>query len=231
MGNSVSRPSCLGEKSPRAEDFLKEPCSATRNNEEDRAGPPEKACLGPRALENGWNVALEGAAKNSPLPKQNNLDVKLQDCSPIQPQPEGAVAPWTSPKSLGATWGWKPSTTREVTEVTEVTETVVTEIVEVTEYPGGDKTGEASVTRTVKVLADVRGALAQVNRHRAPNFTPSAHSPGTGQEAVGQCFAHVLCPPLPIGSQTACSQDKVAVALARLGWPRLLSGSFAQRGL
>lgn len=225
MGNSVSRPSCLGEKSPREEDVLKEPCSATRNKEEeDGAGPSEKACLSPRVLENGWKVALEGAGKNSPLPKQNNLDVKLQNCSPIPPQPEGAVAPWTSPKSLGAAWGWKPSASREVTEVTEVTETVVTEIVEVTEYPGGDKSREAAVTRTVKVLADVRGALAQVNRHRAPNFTPSAQSPGTGQEAVGQCFAYVLCPPLPI-----CSRDKMA--LAQLGWAWLLRGSFAQRGL
>ncbi|XP_058035026.1 microtubule-actin cross-linking factor 1, isoforms 6/7-like [Ahaetulla prasina] len=156
MGNSVSRPSCLGEKSPRPEDLLKEPSSATLNKEEDGAGSPEKVCLSPQVIENGWNVALEGAAKSSPLPKQNNLDLKLRNCCPLQTQKEGAVAPWTSPKSLGASWDWKLRTSREVTEVTEVTETVVTEIVEVTEYPGGDK-----VTRMVKVLADVREALPQ----------------------------------------------------------------------
>lgn len=174
MGNSVSRPSCLGQKSPRLEDFPKEPCSATSNNQEEEDGAgrsSEKACPRPRVMENGWTVALEGAAKSSPLPKQNNLDLKLQSCCPLQTQPEGAVAPWTSPGSLGASWGWKLPTTREVTEVTEVTETVVTEIVEVTEYPGGDRSRETSVSRMVKVLADVREA--QVNRHCGRNFTPS----------------------------------------------------------
>ncbi|XP_070795545.1 uncharacterized protein [Pituophis catenifer annectens] len=153
MGNSISRPSCLGEKSPRPEDFLKEPCLATLNKEEDGAGSPEKACLSPRMVENGWNVALEGAAKSSPFPKQNNLDIKLRNCCPLQTQQEGPLAPWTSPESLGASWGWKLHSTREVTEVTEVTETVVTEIVEVTQYPDGDKSREASVTRMVKAAA------------------------------------------------------------------------------
>ncbi|ETE58232.1 hypothetical protein L345_16046, partial [Ophiophagus hannah] len=140
MGNSVSRPSCLGEKSPRPEDFQKEPCSADRNNEEEEeeeeggAGPPEKACLSPRGTENGWNAAL---------PKQTNLHVQLQNCCPLPTQPEGALAPRASPKSLGASWVWKLPATREVTEVTEVTETVVTEIVEVTEFPSGDTSREA----------------------------------------------------------------------------------------
>ncbi|XP_060538141.1 microtubule-actin cross-linking factor 1, isoforms 6/7-like isoform X2 [Pantherophis guttatus] len=157
MGSSISRPSCLGEKSPRPEDFLKEPCLAALNKEEDGAGSPEKACLSPRMVENGWNVALEGAAKSCPFPKQNNLDIKLRNCCPLRTQQEGAVAPWTSPESLGASWGWKLHSTREVTEVTEVTETVVTEIVEVTEYPDGDKSREASVTRMGKAAALPRG--------------------------------------------------------------------------
>lgn len=202
MGNSVSRPSCLGQKSPRPEDFLKEPCLAAPNNEEDGAGCPEKACLSPRGIENGWNVALEGAAKSSPLPKQNNLDLKLQNCCPLQTQPEGAVASWTSPESLRASWGWKLRTTREVTEVTEVTETVVTEIVEVTEYPGGDKSREASVTRMVKVLADVRGALPQVNRHHARNFTPSAPALALWPGGCGAVLWLCAVPALPICCQT-----------------------------
>lgn len=195
MGNSVSRPSCLGEKSPRPEDFLKEPCSATLNKEEDGAGSPEKACLSPRMIENGWNVALEGATKNSPFPKQNNLDLKLRNCCPLQTQQEGAVAPWTPPENLGASWGWKLHSTREVTEVTEVTETVVTEIVEVTEYPSGDKSREALVTRMVKVLADVREAPPQVNRHHARNFTlssPALFTRGRGLwgSPLAMCWAH-----------------------------------------
>ncbi|KAM6458481.1 uncharacterized protein PHA67_016073 [Liasis olivaceus] len=186
MGNSVSRPSCLGEKSPRSEDFRKAPGAATRNNEEDCAGPLEKAILSPRVIENGWNRALEGAGKSSPLPKQNSVDAKLQNCPSLKAPPEGTAAAWTSPKGLGSSWGWRPRTAREVLEVTEVTETVVTEIVEVTEYPGGDQTQEALVARTVKVLADFAGALPE-----AAAFPGDVRSTGLTQEMAGKLLAWV----------------------------------------
>ncbi|XP_070604578.1 microtubule-actin cross-linking factor 1, isoforms 6/7-like isoform X1 [Erythrolamprus reginae] len=148
MGNSVGRPSCLGEKSPRAEDdFPKEPRSAAPKNhprdeaEVESAGAPEKAALLRHGvMENGWSMALEGATKGSPLPKQSNLDFQLQS------QPEGDT--WASPESLGPSWGWRLQTAREVKEVTEVTETVVTEIVEVTKHPNGDESREALMART-----------------------------------------------------------------------------------
>ncbi|XP_026577642.1 microtubule-actin cross-linking factor 1-like [Pseudonaja textilis] len=174
MGNSVSRPSCLGQKSPRPEDFPKEPCSAARN-EEEGAGSPEAASLGPRVTENGRNAAL---------PKQPKLQVQLQNCCPLPAQVEGALAPRASPQGLGASWAWKPPTTREVTEVTEVTETVVTEIVEVTEFPGGDTSQEAPGTRMV--LAGVREALPQAAA--LPGGTQGA---GPAPETAGKLGAWV----------------------------------------
>ncbi|KAG8134127.1 hypothetical protein E2320_011837 [Naja naja] len=179
MGNSVSRPSCLGEKSPRPEDFQKDPCSAAQNEEEEEeeegAGSSEKACLSPRVTENGWNAAL---------PKQTNLHIQLQNCCPLPTQLERALAPQASPKSLGANWVWKLPTTREVTEVTEVTETVVTEIVEVTEFPGGDTSREALVTRMV--LADVREALPQ-----AATLPGDVQGAGLTPETAGKLGAWV----------------------------------------
>ncbi|XP_062987463.1 microtubule-actin cross-linking factor 1, isoforms 6/7-like [Elgaria multicarinata webbii] len=175
MGNSGSRPSCLGEKSRRSEDFLKDsylkdlglaPGRAVgRNNAEGRAVPAEKPPLSPVVIENGWNVAPGGSSKSqpsSPLPKQNNMDVKVQNgglsCNPLKARLEAARSPLRGSES--SVWAWKPlTTTTEVTEVTEVTETIVTEIVEVTEYPGGDRSQEPLVTRTVKVLTECAGAL------------------------------------------------------------------------
>ncbi|XP_053101052.1 microtubule-actin cross-linking factor 1, isoforms 6/7-like isoform X2 [Hemicordylus capensis] len=177
MGNSGGRPSCLGAKSRKPEDFLKDSYlkdlglesgrPAGRNNAEGRAGPPaDKPALCAVVIENGWSVA-PGPGKSqpsSPLPKQNNRDVKVQNgslsCNPLKAQLEAA---WSPPRGLGqrGSWLWKPLTTTEVTEVTEVTETVVTETVEVTEYPGGDRSQEPTVTRTVKVLAECAGALPE----------------------------------------------------------------------
>lgn len=174
MGNSGGRPSCLGVKSQRAEDFLKDsylkdmgldagPPSG-RNNAEGHAGPSEKPPLTPVVIENGWPLAQQ----SSPLPKQDNRDVIVQSrglaCPPLKAHLE---ATWSSPvegllqrRGAASSWAWKPL---EVTEVTEVTETVVTEIVEVTEYPGGDKSQEPVVTRTVKVLTECAGARPEVN--------------------------------------------------------------------
>ncbi|XP_048338595.1 microtubule-actin cross-linking factor 1, isoforms 1/2/3/5-like isoform X2 [Sphaerodactylus townsendi] len=185
MGNSGGRPSCLGVKNQKPEDFLKDsylkdlgldsgPPRGRRNNVEGGyAGPPEKAPLSPVVIENGWPLAQQ----SSPLPKQDNRDVKVQNrslsCNPLKAQLEAA---WSPPGGLlqrrgaGASWAWKPL---EVTEVTEVTETVVTEIVEVTEYPGGDKSQEPVVTRTVKA------------------FLGEQRSPEQAQETLGKLLSWV----------------------------------------
>ncbi|XP_063255509.1 microtubule-actin cross-linking factor 1, isoforms 6/7-like [Prinia subflava] len=168
MGNSVSRPSCLGEKSRRPEELLREPGPD--------AGPPsaggateawpallEKA---PVPLENGWSPG-PGAARSrpgSPVLRRSQSEVAVQNGgaagAAVRGQAGGAA--WTPPRAGAprSTWSWKPVTTREVTEVTEVTETIVTEIVEVTEYPAGERGGEPVVTRTVTVLTECVGELA-----------------------------------------------------------------------
>ncbi|XP_077208971.1 LOW QUALITY PROTEIN: plectin-like [Paroedura picta] len=193
MGNSGGRPSCLGVKSQKAEDFLKDsylkdlgleagPPSG-RNNREGHAGAPhpEKPPLAPRVIENGWPLAQQ----SSPLPKQDNRDVQAQNrglsCNPLKAHLE--APPWSPPGGLlpRTGWAWKPL---EVTEVTEVTETVVTEIMEVTEFPGGDKNQESVITRTVKVLAE--GAWPE-----ALAFLGDRRSPEQTQEALGKLLAWV----------------------------------------
>ncbi|XP_015272447.1 PREDICTED: uncharacterized protein LOC107115284 [Gekko japonicus] len=211
MGNSGGRPSCLGVKSQKAEDFLKDSylkdvgldagAPSGRNNAEGHAGPPEKPPLAPVVIENGWPLARQG----SPLPKQDNRDVQVQNWSlssssssskPLLKahleaawSPPGGLLPWRTTAS-SSSWAWKPL---EVTEVTEVTETVVTEIVEVTEYPGGgDKSQEPLVTRTVKVLtaaAECAGgarpeALAFLGDRRSPEEQQQE-----AQEALGKLLA------------------------------------------
>ncbi|XP_029443078.1 dystonin-like [Rhinatrema bivittatum] len=184
MGNSVSRPSCLGEKGRKSEEFLKEHYlkkeslldtanPSGRNNSEAKNGPPDKS-PSPVVIENGWNLS-PGSAKcqqNCPLPKQNNIEPKVQNgtmnCAVRNDKPDPAGIVWTPQREIiqrnsGSSWSWKPFTTREVTEVTEVTETIVTEIVEVTEYPSGEKGGKPIITRTVKVLTECAGELAEVN--------------------------------------------------------------------
>ncbi|KAJ6661546.1 hypothetical protein lerEdw1_014456 [Lerista edwardsae] len=174
MGSSGSRPSCLGEKSPRAEDFLKDsylkdlglapgPSAAGRNNAGGHAGPFEKPPACPVVIENGWSVGGPGPGKgrqSSPLPKRNNTELQGQR----RRQQEGRLGciPLEAPqRGLGSGWIWKPVTT--TTEVTEVTETVVTEIVEVTEYPGGAGSREPvlAAATVMKVLAECAGALPQ----------------------------------------------------------------------
>ncbi|XP_066197285.1 uncharacterized protein [Sylvia atricapilla] len=165
MGNSVSRPSCLGEKSRRPEELLREPGldagpPPAGGVAEAWPGPLEKA---PVPVENGWSP-VAGAARSrpgSPVLRRSQSEVAVQNGAvPLRGQAGGAA--WTPPRAgvPRGTWSWKPVTTREVTEVTEVTETIVTEIVEVTEYPAGEKGGEPVVTRTVTVLTECVGELA-----------------------------------------------------------------------
>lgn len=164
MGNSVSRPSCLGEKSRRPEQLLREPGldaeqPAAQSGTEAWPALLEKA---PVPVENGWSPG-PGAVAGSPVLRRSRSEVAVQNGAaaavPVRTQVGGAA--WTPPRASvpRSTWSWKPVTTREVTEVTEVTETIVTEIVEVTEYPAGEK-GEPVVTRTVTVLTECVGELA-----------------------------------------------------------------------
>ncbi|XP_069477977.1 microtubule-actin cross-linking factor 1, isoforms 6/7-like [Ambystoma mexicanum] len=187
MGNSISRPSCLGDKSRKSEEFLKD-CyrkkdliidsgnQIGKNNSEPKNAPPDKS-PNPVVIENGWNVT-PGSVKSQqpcPLPKQNNTELELQNgtvnCGTLKVKLDPAIAALTPQRGSlqrhsGSSWSWKPYATREVTEVTEVTETVVTEIVEVTEYPSGDKGGEPIITRTVKVLTECAGELSEIQKSR-----------------------------------------------------------------
>ncbi|XP_068094255.1 microtubule-actin cross-linking factor 1, isoforms 6/7-like isoform X2 [Hyperolius riggenbachi] len=185
MGNSVSRPSCLGERSRKSERFLKECCmkkesiidiQSVRNNVEPSTSPPEKK-QNELGLEKELNVSPTSSKTRGtdPLPKQNNADANVQKAvvksGTAGSTPDHAGNVWTPKRGLlqrmsGGSWSWKPLASREVTEVTEVTETVVTEIVEVTQYPTGDKSGEPIVTRTVKVLTDCGGELTEVQNGR-----------------------------------------------------------------
>lgn len=167
MGNSVSRPSCLGEKSRRPEELLREPGldagqPSAGGDSEAWPGLLEKA---PVPVENGWSP-VPGAIRSrpgSPVLRRSQSEVAVQNGGAAGVAVRGQVggAAWTPPRASvpRSTWSWKPVTTREVTEVTEVTETIVTEIVEVTEYPAGEKGGEPVVTRTVTVLTECVGEL------------------------------------------------------------------------
>ncbi|OCT77336.1 hypothetical protein XELAEV_18032537mg [Xenopus laevis] len=181
MGNSVSRPSCLGEKSCKSERFLKECCvkkesivdtEGPRNNAEPSTVPSEKK-QNDLVIEKELNVSPVSCKGrlNEPLPKQNNSEANVQNGSlksgTPRSTPDHMDKVWTPQRGTlqrasGSSWSWKPFSSREVTEVTEVTETIVTEIVEVTQYPSGDKSGEPIVTRTVKVLTGCAGELAEV---------------------------------------------------------------------
>ncbi|XP_068033392.1 plectin [Anomalospiza imberbis] len=167
MGNSVSRPSCLGEKSRRPEELLREPGLDTG---QPSAGGVTEAWPGllekaPVPVENGWSPVPSAirSRPGSPVLRRSQSEVAVQNGGaagvPVRGQVGGAA--WTPPRASvpRSTWSWKPVTTREVTEVTEVTETIVTEIVEVTEYPAGEKGGEPVVTRTVTVLTECVGEL------------------------------------------------------------------------
>ncbi|KAM9308498.1 plectin-like [Gastrophryne carolinensis] len=203
MGNSVSRSSCLGDRSRKSERFLKDCCmkkdslidiQSVRNNVDPGPAPKELN-------------AAPGPAPKEPLPKQNNADANVCKASA-----KGSPAPSTTPKRIwtpnrgalqrasGGSWSWKPLASREVTEVTEVTETIVTEIVEVTKFPNGDPNGEPIVTRTVKVLTD--GELTEVQSSRAAP-TETCYRPGQW-DAYGKTHALAL-PDLPETLETVQS--------------------------
>ncbi|XP_053571953.1 microtubule-actin cross-linking factor 1, isoforms 6/7-like [Bombina bombina] len=185
MGNLVSRPSCLGEKSRKSEKLLKECClkketvvdiTSLRNNAEICTSSGEKK-QNELVIEKELNVTPTSckSSRNEPLPKQNNTEAKIQNGA-VRTQspkstPDHVANVWTPQRGTlqrasGSSWSWKPYATKEVTEVTEVTETVVTEIVEVTQYPSGDKSGEPIVTRTVKVLTGCAGEMSEVQSSR-----------------------------------------------------------------
>ncbi|XP_057874699.1 uncharacterized protein LOC131080457 [Melospiza georgiana] len=223
MGNSVSRPSCLGEKSRRPEELLREPGL-------DAGQPPaggvaeawpvllEKAAV---PVENGWSPG-PGVARSrpgSPVLRRSQSEVAVQNGSAAAVRGQVGGATWTPPRAGAprSTWSWKPVTTREVTEVTEVTETIVTEIVEVTEYPAGDKGGEPVVTRTVTVLTECVGELAAA---------AAGHTDGTevtdGQRALlgGRC-ARLCATALPssgVFSWPWARVDSLSVPWCRQGW-------------
>ncbi|KAM8966328.1 microtubule-actin cross-linking factor 1, isoforms 6/7-like [Pelodytes ibericus] len=171
MGNSVSRPSCLGEKSRKSERFLKECClkkesvidiPSVKNNAEPNGGSADKKQKD-LVFEKEVNVSPISCKSSDPLPKQNNTDVRA---GTPRSTPDHTGNVWTVQRASDNSWPWKPLATQEVTEITEITETIVTEIVEVTQYPTGDKNGEPIVTRTVKVLTECAGELSEVQHSR-----------------------------------------------------------------
>ncbi|KAM5158164.1 microtubule-actin cross-linking factor 1, isoforms 6/7-like [Mantella aurantiaca] len=184
MGNSVSRPSCLGERGKKSERFLKECCmkkesvidfQSVRNNVEPSTTPPDKK-PNEMVFEKELNVTPSSSKSPEPLPKQNNADANVPKAAIMgetpRSTPDHMGNVWTPQRGTlqrasGGSWSWKPLASREVTEVTEVTETIVTEIVEVTQFPSGEKGGEPIVTRTVKVLTDYGGELAEVPNSQA----------------------------------------------------------------
>lgn len=138
MGNSVTRPGCLGQR-------------------RRRSAEPQLRDVVPDTVENGWSMApgATGTLKRSPVPVQNGSTA----CVPVP----GAA--WT-PHMHRGTWGWAPGTRREVTEVTEVTETIVTEIVEVTQYPGAEAPLTGTGTMPVERRGDMDAAEVTAVRDR-----------------------------------------------------------------
>ncbi|XP_074842522.1 microtubule-actin cross-linking factor 1, isoforms 6/7-like [Carettochelys insculpta] len=239
MGNSLSRPSCLGAKSHKSEEILKDvglgpEHPAGRNNCDTRAGAPDKSPQHPVVIENGWSLSHSSAKgqPSSPLPKQNNVEVKVQNesrgCNPLKGQVEAAGAGWTPPsggppRNSGGSWAWKPITTREVTEVTEVTETIVTEIVEVTEYPGG----EPVVTRTVKVVTECAGERTE-GALRAVTLPEGSPCMEQGQDTLETLLTWVADMEELVGSQKAPSSE-VKVVKAQLQEQKLLKRLLDER--
>ncbi|XP_054023519.1 plectin [Dryobates pubescens] len=239
MGNSVSRPSCLGERSRRHEELLREPDAGQPLGSAVEAWPalPEKL-----PVENGWSPAA-GARQSgagSPVLRRSRSEVSVQNGSaagvpvPVPGQVGGAT--WTPPRSgapRGA-WPWQPLTTREVTEVTEVTETIVTEIVEVTQYPMGERGGEALLTRTVTVttghLTGGRAGHSGTNEVSMQVVAVPEEVMGTeqGQDSVEQLLAWVADMEELVGNQKSPSAE-AKVAKAQLEEQKLLKRLLEER--
>ncbi|XP_075067641.1 microtubule-actin cross-linking factor 1, isoforms 6/7-like isoform X2 [Mixophyes fleayi] len=215
MGNSVSRPSCLGDKSRKSERFLKECCMrkesfidipSVRNNADPNTISVEKK-QNELVFEKELNVTPTSSKSQGidPLPKQNNADANVQNAAvkrrTPRSTPDHMENVWTPQRGTldrasGSSWSWKPLASREVTEVTEVTETIVTEIVEVTQYPSGDKSGEPIVTRTVKVLTECAGELAEVQTSREAQ-TETQYRMGQWDSFSKTVSQHALALPEP----------------------------------
>ncbi|XDV39723.1 hypothetical protein PO909_008917 [Leuciscus waleckii] len=189
MGNLISRPSCLGQKSKHVksdESVLKE-CYQQRREwplpepprEEKRkedvedvlrqTPTPDKQRSSPAptvtttsTLDNAWRSTPSPVKtpRNGSLPRRSNVPEYRR--SPLSQYGSMDRRASLQRRDSGSPWSWKPLNTREVTEVTEVTETIVTEILEVTEYPPGGKGGDPIVTRTVRVLTGAAEELAEL---------------------------------------------------------------------
>ncbi|XP_069588308.1 microtubule-actin cross-linking factor 1, isoforms 6/7-like [Ranitomeya imitator] len=210
MGNSVSRPGCLGDK--KSQQSLKEGClkesiidiQSVRNNVESGAASTvdrKNERLNDKEL--NVSTATGKTQTKDPLPKQNNADANVQQVRRETPRstPDHGGNIWTLQRgsvqrASGSSCSWQPLATREVTEVTEVTETVVTEIVEVTQYPTGDKSGEPVITRTVKVLTERAGELAEVQTSREAQ-TESQYQVGKWDAYSKTVSHHALALPEP----------------------------------
>ncbi|XP_016097767.1 microtubule-actin cross-linking factor 1, isoforms 1/2/3/5-like [Sinocyclocheilus grahami] len=189
MGNLISRPSCLGQKSKKVksdESVLKEcyqqrrewslpepPKEETRKEDVEevlRQTPtPDKQRSSPAptvtttsTLDNAWRSSPSPVKtpRNGSLPRRCNIPEYRR--SPLSQYGSVDKRASLQRRDSGSPWSWKPPNTREVTEVTEVTETIVTEIVEVTEYPPAGKGGDPIVTRTVRVLTGAAEELAEL---------------------------------------------------------------------
>ncbi|KAF4087940.1 hypothetical protein AMELA_G00077310 [Ameiurus melas] len=191
MGNLISRPSCLGQKSKQVrtnEAFLKEcyqrqrewnvpepPKEERKIEDVDQISPqvptPEKNRSSPAptvttssTLDNAWRNTPSPAKTlhNGSLPRKTNVQEYRR--SPLGQSGTAESRGTLQRRDSGSPWSWKTLSTREVTEVTEVTETIVTEIVEVTEYPQGQNGGDPIITRTVRVLTGAAEELAESTR-------------------------------------------------------------------
>ncbi|KAJ8411591.1 hypothetical protein AAFF_G00163990 [Aldrovandia affinis] len=180
MGNLISRPGCLGQKSKKVtseEDFLrecyrrKERPSLASLREKSEAVMPTLAAEKPRSpppitAERVWQGPNPAAKTplNGTLPRRSDVVMGKQTSG--SPSWGGTLERERPPsfqrQNSGSPWSWKTLASREVTEVTEVTETIVTEIVEVTEFPSGEKGGDPIVTRTVRVLTGAAEELSEL---------------------------------------------------------------------
>uniref|UniRef100_A0A8C4DMP9 Dystrophin n=1 Tax=Dicentrarchus labrax TaxID=13489 RepID=A0A8C4DMP9_DICLA len=180
MGNLISRPSCLGQKSKHVrsdEDFLKE-CYQRRREwqptEQHGEAKPEVAEA--KEIDHKREEGAHTPISDKPLRSSPFARSPLAHSDKSSAERRASFQRRDSRE--GSPWSWKTLASREVTEVTEVTETTVTEIVEVTEYPSGDKGGDPIVTRTVRVLNGVAEELAEVDKNMT-NLISQTRIPGT----------------------------------------------------
>lgn len=188
MGNLISRPSCLGQKSKhvKSDETLKDhyqqrtewqlPEAHKKETKTDNVEKvfqqnptPDKQRSSPAPTVTTTST-LDNAWRSTPSPVKTPRNGSLARRCII---PEYKRSPLSQCGSVdrraslhrrdsGSPWSWRPLSTQEVTEVTEVTETIVTEILEVTEYPPGGKGGDPIITRTVRVLTGAAEELAEV---------------------------------------------------------------------